>query len=305
MFGNNFSLKKLLKYNLMKLKSQKILGIDVTTSTLEDILEEIRKYLKKVQNSKFKVQNENVKPLIIYTPNPEIITYAMKNEDFKRIVNTAQVNIPDGAGVAWALKKLYGIKVPKISGVDFMLDLVKLAEKESLRIGLIGGRSGVAVKTAECLMTSQPRLRVEVFGAPELEVRITKHESGIKDNIFLNSKFLIHNSDESELLNIEEYFQNLVKKLNEKKIDILFVAFGYPKQEYFINILNSYFLLHNSKPVVLMAVGGSFDYISGKISRAPEWMRNMGLEWLFRLLREPWRLGRQLKGAEFFWKVMF
>ena len=57
------------------------------------------------------------------------------------------------------------------------------------------------------------------------------------------------------------------------------------------------------KPLVLMAVGGSFDYISGRVKRAPVWMRNRGLEWLYRLIKEPLRIKRQLKGARFFWRV--
>jgi N-acetylglucosaminyldiphosphoundecaprenol N-acetyl-beta-D-mannosaminyltransferase len=89
--------------------------------------------------------------------------------------------------------------------------------------------------------------------------------------------------------------------IQTKKIGILFVALGFPKQEFFINSLE--YRIQNSEyrnPLVLMSVGGSFDYISGSIKRAPEWMQNMGLEWLYRLIKKPSRIGRQLKGARFF-----
>jgi len=290
----------------MILKSKKILGIDITLSQKDDILEEIWKYLAKIRNPKSEIRKEIVKPLIIYTPNPEIITYAQKDETFARIVNSAQINLPDGAGVVWALENLYGIKVQKLSGIDFMQELVKLVEKESPRIGLIGGRVGVALQTRECLLVNHPNLKVEVFDVPEVKVSGIRYQvSRINENKIRNTRYLILNTRDNDEQTIK-YFQNLVKKIIEQKIDILFVALGFPKQEYFIDRIKYYVLrIKYDKPLILMAVGGAFDYISGGVSRAPKWMRNMGLEWLFRLIREPWRLLRMVKGGEFFLRVAF
>ncbi len=305
----------------MSFKSQKILGIYITITSVEESLEEVQKYLKKVQSSKFKVQSVRTKPFVIFTPNPEIIAYAQKDREFKQIVNKAQINLPDGAGVVWALKKLYGLTVPKIAGADFMEELVNLAEKQSLRIGLIGGRGDLADTTSECLQAKHPDLKAEVFDAPEAEIKNEKLK--IKK---YNLKFKIqqesdkdtsdggrltplsggsHDSSEVEESK-DRYFNSLVQEIIDRKLDILFVALGFPKQEYFIeNIKYQISNIKYDKPLVLMAVGGAFDYISGRVPRAPLFIRNLGLEWLFRLILEPWRLSRQLEGAKFFLRVAF
>ncbi len=294
----------------MGLKTKSILGIVITIDNKDKILKEVEKGLKistKDQRPKTKDQNN---PLIIFTPNPEIITYAKKDDNFRRIVNSAQINIPDGSGISWAMKKIYGLEIPRISGVDFMLDLSRLAKDMSLTVGLIGGRGAVAVETGECLRKKFPRLVVEVLEEPDLEfvLSIKYQVLSIKrtqtQNI-PNTKYLIPNTEEILDKNTEEYFSSLAAEINKKNIDILFVALGCPKQELFINQLKDQRPKTNDqRPLILMSVGGAFDYIAGRVPRAPEWMRKRGWEWLFRLIRQPRRLGRQLKGAEFFWKVM-
>lgn len=291
----------------MGLKTKSILGIGITIDTKEKVLKEVGKWLKKPRTKDQKLGTEDKSSLIIFTPNPEIITYAQKDDNFRRIVNSAQINIPDGAGISWAMKKTYGLEIKRISGVDFMFDLCQLAQEKSLTIGLIGGRGGVAVDARECLRKKFPGLKVEVLEAGKIELRILNQELRIKnnkkkDNIH-NSYFMIHDSKGIEIGN-KKYFSNLTKELEQKKVDILFVALGCPKQEYFISVLSHQSsVISRHKPTVLMAVGGALDYISGRVPRAPEWMKKRGLEWLYRLIRQPQRLGRQLKGAEFFWKV--
>ena len=319
----------------MGLKTKSILGIGITIDTKEKVLKEVGKWLKKPRTKDQKLGTEDKSSLIIFTPNPEIITYAQKDDNFRRIVNSAQIKIPDGAGISWAMKKTYGLEIKRISGVDFMFDLCQLAQEKSLTIGLIGGRGGVAVKAGECLRKKFLGLKVEVLEAGEIELRILNQELRIKNNKkkdnINNSYFLILNSINNKVINIREYLDNLIEEINKKKVDILFVALGCPKQEYFIEEIRKAICGKNTsevpiksgrgdrlkrsgslgssevkglvKPLVLMSVGGAFDYIAGKVSRAPEWMRKRGLEWLYRLIRQPRRLGRQLKGAEFFWKV--
>ncbi|MBI5452455.1 WecB/TagA/CpsF family glycosyltransferase [Candidatus Gottesmanbacteria bacterium] len=299
----------------MGLSTKKIAEIRITTSPKDKILEEIRKYIKKGKSQNAKGKSEEIKPLIIFTPNPEIIVYAQKDKDFVRIVNTAQINLPDGAGVVWALKKLNGISVERISGADFMLDLCNLAKRESFTIGLIGGRGGVALETKECLLKKYPGLKMEVFEAPEVEMQNAK----VKIQKY-SSKFKSKQESDKDTSGVtewappmveeleERYFISLINEMKKRKIDILFIALGFPKQEYFIEKIRKTICGKDTsgliKPLVLMAVGGSFDYISERVKRAPKWIRNIGLEWLYRLVREPWRLSRQLKGAKFFWKVL-
>lgn len=126
-------------------------------------------------------------------------------------------------------------------------------------MGFLGAGPKIALKTAECLQRKYPGLRV-VFAGEEWG----KNEIH-KDQQMANGKWQI-----------------------EDGIDILFVAFGFPGQE-------EWMANHIGKvPVrVMMGVGGAFDYISGKVTRAPYFLRVLGLEWLYRLLRQPWRLKRQ------------
>jgi N-acetylglucosaminyldiphosphoundecaprenol N-acetyl-beta-D-mannosaminyltransferase len=283
----------------MQLKSKKILGVDITVESKENILEYVRKYLIEAPSSKYQAQKKTVKPLVIYTPNPEIINYAVKNPDFKKAVNTAQISIPDGAGTVWALKKQYKMKIPKITGVDFMDDLCKMSSEYAVTTGLIGGGKGVALKTLKCLREKYPKLKGMVFEEIKMEVGSKKSEVGNKKNIKFNDNQKISGFDfNGKEISSEKYFAKLAKEILRKRIRILFVALGFPKQEYFINQLKL------EIPLILMSVGGAFDYISGNTPRAPLWMRERGLEWLYRLIKEPWRIKRQLQGAGFFWRVM-
>lgn len=126
----------------MSLSSQKILGIRVTTSKRETILEEVRKWLNETGR----------KPRVIVTPNPEQVVLASGEKRFAEILNRADVAIPDGIGLAIALG------IPRIAGIEFMEDLAKLAAEQGDTIGLIGGRAGLAVKAIECLSRRWPGL---------------------------------------------------------------------------------------------------------------------------------------------------
>lgn len=281
----------------MSLRSQNLLNVKITTSEKNIILEEVRKYLKRVYSLQSTVYSKEEKPLVIFTPNPEIVEFAQKDETFRQIVNSVQINIPDGQGICRAIKKLYKMKIARISGTDFMLDLCKLAQKDSVTIGLIGGRGTVAVETLECLQKKLPGLKGKVLEIGEVEIRDLGLPAG-------------------EAGNLSNLLEKTTVWILKQKIDILFVALGHPKQEYFISELSkqlhaiSHAKLSDSvklraSGIVIMAVGGAFDYISGRIPRAPVWMRERGLEWLYRLIKEPGRWKRQLAGLRFFLRVFF
>lgn len=257
-----------------------LLGIRISSLSKSQILERIEKYLVKTQNPKPKIQKIDVNPFMIFTPNPEIVMYAQKDPIFREIVNSAQINIPDGAGIVWAVNKMYGRKIERLTGADLMFDVCKLVAEKGLRIGLIGGKARVALEALECLRKRYPGLS----GWAE-----TGGEIGIR-----NYELRIEN----------DTIEKIVRRVQSEKTDILFVGLGFPKQEYFIE--NVKYQMSNVKrdtPIVMMAVGGAFDYISGRVPRAPEWMREGGWEWLYRLFRQPWRLRRQLQGAAFFYKI--
>ncbi len=217
-------------------------------------------------------RNDVGRKYYIVTPNPEFVMQAQRDPEFKEILNKADLSIPDGSGL-----KLSGKIHHTVTGVDFMDKLCALAEKRGYSIGLLGGRDGVAKMAAARLKEKYPGLKV-VFA----------EEGGVvgqTDVILSETKDLDSSSDGHRTQN--------------DSVDIIFVAFGHGKQERWI-VKNM-----NSFPAkVFMGVGGSFDYISGAVPRAPKLMRNLGLEWLFRLIIQPWRIRRQIDLIRFAGKLL-
>lgn len=183
------------------------------------------------------------------TPNPEMVVYAQSHSSFKTILEHATISLPDGVGVTIAAKLLGTPLKGRITGVDFMKNACKESVRKTATIGLLGAGPGIAEKTADCLRKMYPGIAI-VFAGSELPID--------------HQKF-------------------------PKHIDLLFVAYGHPKQEEWIS--NH---LAELPVTIAMGVGGAFDYLSGEVMRAPGVIRRLGLEWLFRLIRQPWRWKRQL-----------
>ena len=153
----------------------------------------------------------------------------------------------------------------RVAGVDLMERLIEKASQNGSKLGFLGGQKGVADRCAERLRQRYPQLNI----------------SFVSDGGFVDQK------GDSERYKIPP-------------TDILFVAFGHGKQERWIyKNLNIY-------PVrIMMGVGGSLDYLSGAMLRAPKLLRSVGLEWLFRLVLQPWRIKRQLKLVNFIYLLLF
>ncbi len=255
--------------NLTKLN---ILGVDIIKASKDEVLEYIFTNLK----------NQKEKYYIV-TPNPEIIMLSQKDPEYKRVINEARLSVVDGVGLGKAIEMLTGNKVERIAGVDLMESICEKASHLPVSIGLLGGEAGIAERTAECLMRKYPGLKIvfvaEEWSERDLESWSKKQEARRKkqENTFLN-----HDS----LFSIP-------------RIDLLFVAFGSPKQEKWIseNI--------QKLPVkVVMGVGGAFDFISRNVPRAPKFIRDAGFEWLYRLIRQPWRWRRQIELTKFIYLVI-
>ncbi len=203
----------------------------------------------------------------IVTPNPEIVVYAKTHAKYKKILNEAKIALPDGVGVFLA-SALLGCRLQaRITGVDFMEEICKRSVDQPIKVGFLGGGPGVAKITADCLKKKYPWIEVSFVGEEWGE------EGFIKKNISSS-------------------------KLRNTDMDILFVAFGAPKQEEWI-----YEHFEQIPAKVTMGVGGAFDYISGNVRRAPFMARAVGFEWLFRLVMQPWRWRRQLALPKFMWLV--
>lgn len=263
------------------LSSTKILGTNITNVSKSEILEFVEKNLDK----------KDIK-IPIVTPNPEILMYAVDHKEYQKVLNSAKVSLADGVGVVVSGKILRkGIK-ERIAGVDFMLSLCSLAAERGFSVGFLGGREGVAEKTAECLVKKYPNLIVGFVNSEWNEYGFDK----AKKYQVLSSKYYANkkedNLNESKILNAKYV-------IHDTSVDILFVAFGFPKQEIWIDEN-----LDKIPVTVAMGVGGAFDYISGNVRRAPKFVRDAGMEWAFRLAVQPWRIKRQLALPRFAIEVL-
>jgi len=279
----------------MSLNAGNVLKINITTDPKDTILEYVQKYLNEAdKNSAIRIKKD-IKPLVIVTPNPEQIVLAQQNIHFAKILNRADIAIPDGIGVVFAMHlfekksdiRSFGSSFQRIAGVDFMKNLVAIASKERVTIGLIGGRAGIAVKALECLRVAHSKLNGWAEDAPEFTI--------------VNNELKMQNNDQKSQ---HLYFSDLASRIQVSKTQILFVGLGAPKQEYFIEQLVSSLPSTVNTPLILMSVGGSFDFISGKIQRAPQLARLMGFEWAWRLFQEPWRWKRQTTLLRFIWLLL-
>lgn len=251
-----------------------LLGVKITNAKKEEILEYILQSLKNLGEKYY-----------IITPNPEILVYANKHKGFKEILNHARLGLCDGIGVIWG-GKILGINFKqRIAGTDFLESLCKKVSEKPITVGFLGAGPKIAERTAECLRLRYPKLKVS-FAAQEWSISNKNSPEGFK-NYDLRIK-----NEEKKIINHKSYIIN-------QSIDILFVAFGFPKQEEWI----ARNLPH--LPVrIAIGVGGAFDFISGNVPRAPVFLRKLGLEWLYRLIRQPWRIKRQLALLEFIFLVL-
>lgn len=234
---------------------KQILGIKIDDVSISQIVDTVEGLLKRGGKH------------YIVTPNPEIVVMAQKDEELKKIINSADLAIPDGVGL-----RLSTDIVCHTPGTDVMEQLVKLASEKGFTTGFMGGRGDVAKRTAECLKRKYPKLKVvfaESGGEVDEDGNSTTHPS-----TSLRTSYPLPTTD------------------------LLFVAFGPPKQEKWI-AKN----LGKLDVKVAMGVGGAFDYLSGKFPRAPSWIRNLGFEWLFRLIIQPWRIKRQLALLKYLWLI--
>ncbi len=229
------------------------------TDSKKQVLEKIKKYLL------------NPKGFFhIVSLNPENIILALQKRKFKKIVKTAQLSIIDGVGIDMAARFLKIKAGERLPGVDLMNNLISLAGEMRLTVLLIGGRKKLAEELANCYSQAYPKARF--IGI-----------SGIR-NI-------------RKPLGTEE--QEIARIVRVTKPQMIFVAFGSPEQELWIDTHRRLF-----SHMVCMGVGGSFDYLSGAIKRPHRIFRAMGLEWFIRLIKQPWRIKRQLRLLVFIYYVV-
>jgi len=239
-----------------------VLGVRVDCTHLDEVLKKVNSWIADSRGKRY-----------IVTPNPEMIVEAQKDEEFKQALNGADIAIADGMGLVWALRWLnrkQRRKIKRLTGIKVMEGLCRMADRKNWKVFLLGGGMGVAVQASVKLKKAYQNLQIMGWAGPQ---NIEKADEGEK--------------------------KKLIKKINEYRPDLLFVAYGHGKQEKWIAEN-----LDKLKVRTAMGIGGAFDYIVKPRLRAPKVMREIGLEWLWRLIMQPWRIKRQLALVRFGWLML-
>ena len=228
----------------MTILKQNILGLEFDNVSMDEALAAGEELLQQEGAS------------VVVTPNAEIAYDAYKSEEYCRLLNRANLMLPDGAGVVLAAKLLKTPLKGKVAGIDFASGMLEVFARNNTPLYLLGSKPGVGEAAAEKMKEKAPGLQI----------------CGIADGYF---------QDEAEV----------IEKINASGAQALFVCLGAPKQERFM-------FSHREEltGVRLMAgLGGSLDSFAGNVKRAPKWMIKLQLEWLYRLIKEPKRIGRMMR----------
>ena len=203
----------------------------------------------------------------IVTPNPEIILKSHKDEEFFYILNHANMSLADGFGIRLA-GMIIGKKIPRQTGADMALDLLLLAQEQGLKVAVLNREGGLSQQTAikDALSRQYPNLEALV---------IDRHRT-------------------------RPLSRETLDQINAFAPTLFFSTYGAPYQEKVI--------YHNLKKMpsvrIAIGVGGAFDFLTGKVKRAPKSMRYIGLEWLWRLAQQPKRIKRIYNATVIFTAVL-
>ncbi len=197
----------------------------------------------------------------VYTPNAEIMMDGIINKNIKAILNNSDLLVADGAGVVLASKILGKEVTEKVSGFDLAKNLLIASAKRPIKFYLFGGKPGIAEKAHANIICDYPG--AEVVGT--------------------RNGYFSAEDDEA-----------IINDINNSGAQVLFVCLGAPKQEQWINANKELLKVKAS-----LGIGGTLDVLAGNVKLAPDFFRNHGLEWLYRLYKEPWRFKRMLRLPKF------
>ena len=202
---------------------------------------------------------------MIFTPNSEIILYASNNPEFAEVLNKGDMVIPDGIGVVYGAKILKNPIKERVAGYDLVCNLLPVMAEKGQSVYLLGAKPGVAEKAAETLLEKHPGLVI----------------AGTHDGYF---------KDDDEV----------IADINKCAPDFLMVCLGFPKQENWI-----YNNREKLNAKLAIGAGGCLDVFAGTVQRAPDFYCEHGIEWLYRLVKQPTRFVRMLSLPKVGRKVLF
>lgn len=201
--------------------------------------------------------------------NVHMVMEAHDVEDFRRVVNAADLVTPDGMPLVWVLRRLGLKSQTRVYGPDLTLAVCAAAAKVGIPVGLYGGTQEVLDELQTIYRDRFPGLHIAYAYAPPFRAATREEDEAV------------------------------AQAINASGARILFVGLGCPKQELWVAAH------HDRVAAVMLAVGAAFDFHSGRIDQAPRWMQRSGLEWVFRLLVDPRRLWRRYfkNNPRFLWLV--
>ncbi len=188
--------------------------------------------------------------------NPDCFNKIFKDDAYLKVLNSADYIFPDGIGITIACKMIKKPLKENINGTDMFPHLCELAKKKDYSIYLLGAEPGIAEIVKENTQKEYPGIRIVGFRDGYFDRELETHQ--------------------------------VISCINQLQPDILLVAFGAPAQEKWISRHKA-----EIKSYALLGVGGLFDFYSGKNKRAPTWMREIGLEWIYRIMQEPGRMWKR------------
>lgn len=241
----------------------KILGVRINNIDMDEAMAKIDGYFASDELN------------YIYTPNPEIVMRAGRDEEFKKIINSASLNLCDGIGLMIASKLKKKPLKSRVTGYDTSIKILELMNEKHLSLFLLGAKPGIAEKAIEKINNDYPNIVIAGF-----------------NNGYFNGSHNGHASCDEE--------ETLIQKINDSKADAIFVGMGAGYQEKFI-----YYNKDKLKTKLAIANGGVIDVLAGNVKIAPTFIRKIGMEWLYRLVKEPKRFKRQLDIPKFLMKIIF
>jgi len=211
-------------------------------------------------------------PCFIITANVDHLIVRRKDKKFENAYKNARLVVPDGMPLVWASKFLGNPIKERITGTDLLMNISELSAEKGYSIFLLGAAKGVAEKLGRVLQDKYPKLRIVGISSPRF---------GFEKDRIENEK--------------------VMSFIRDKSVDILFTALGSPKGEKWIR--ENYRSLNVT---LSLNIGAVFDFVAGKIARAPLWIQRCGFEWLWRLIKEPRRLWKRylLRDMTFFYLVL-
>ncbi len=200
----------------------------------------------------------------VFTPNPEIVIEAYRDQEFQKVLNKSEMTIPDGIGVIIGAKLIGHPLIERVAGYDTLLDVFAKIENEPYKVFFLGSGPGVADEAKDKILDRYPNLNI-----------VGTHDGYFRDD------------------------DTVIEYINSYEPDMLLVGLGAPKQEKWIAKYRD-----RLTATVLYGCGGSLDGFSGRVPRAPEIYIKLNLEWFHRLISQPTRAKRMLRLPLFLVKMM-